>query len=130
MPEIDRRHLLKAASATSVAGLTGLAGCLGGGGGDADSLSIGVVTDTSGPYAHLGNSVIRGIKLGLAQSLDADTEELADSNTVEGSGVTVEILTEASGLAADTGRQKARKLVQSDEVDILQGSVSSSVAAR
>jgi len=129
MPEIDRRHLLKAASATSVAGLTGLAGCLGGGGGDADSLSIGVVTDTSGPYAHLGNSVIRGIKLGLAQSLDADTEELADSNTVEGSGVTVEILTEDSGLAADTGRQKARKLVQSDEVDILQGSVSSSVAA-
>jgi branched-chain amino acid transport system substrate-binding protein len=99
------------------------------GGPSADSLSIGIVTDTSGPYAHLGNSVIRGIKLGLAQALDADTSTLPDSNTVEGSGITVEIIPKNSELAADTGRQKARQLVQQDDVDILQGSVSSSVAA-
>ncbi|WP_435348712.1 substrate-binding domain-containing protein [Haloarchaeobius sp. HRN-SO-5] len=130
MSDIGRRRLLKLASAAGATGLTGLSGCLGGGGGgSADSLSIGVVTDTSGPYAHLGNSVIRGLKLGLAQALDADTGGLADSNTVEGSGITVEIIAEDSELAADTGRQKARKLVQNDQVDILQGSVSSSVAA-
>ena len=93
------------------------------------SLSIGIVTDTSGPYSHLGNSVIRSLKLGLAQALDADTSGLADSNTIEGSGMTVELIPKNSELAADTGRQKARQLVQQDNVDILQGSVSSSVAA-
>lgn len=129
MPVTDRRSFLKAAAATSAVGLAGCTGGGGGGGGGADSLSIGVVTDTSGPYSHLGNSVIRGIKLGLAQALDADTGGLADSNTVEGDGITVDILAEDSGLSADTGRQKARKLVQKDNVDILQGSVSSAVAA-
>jgi len=99
------------------------------GGPSADSLSIGIVTDTSGPYAHLGNSVIRGIKLGLAQALDADASTLRDSNTVEGSGISVELIPKNSELAADTGRQKARQLVQQDDVDILQGSVSSAVAA-
>ena len=95
----------------------------------ADSLSIGIVTDTSGPYAHLGNSVIRSIKLGLAHALDADTSRLPDSNTVEGSGISVELVPKNSELSADTGRQRARQLVQQDDVDILQGSVSSSVAA-
>ncbi len=98
-------------------------------GASADSLKIGIVTDTSGPYAHLGNSVIRSLKLGLAQALNADTGGLADSNTVEGDGITVELIAKNSELAADVGRQKARQLVQQDNVDILQGSVSSSVAA-
>lgn len=123
----DRRTFLKAAGATTASGIVGLAGCLGGGG--ADSLSIGVVTDTSGPYSHLGNSVTRGIKLGLAQQLGADASGLADSNTVEGDGVTVKLVVKDSKLSADTGRQKARELVQKDEVDVLQGSVSSAVAA-
>jgi branched-chain amino acid transport system substrate-binding protein len=134
MPVSDRRTFLKGVATAGALGLAGLAGCAGGGGsggggGSADSLSIGVVTDTSGPYSHLGNSVIRGLKLGLAQALDADTSGLADSNTVEGSGIAVDIVAEDSQLSADTGRQKARKLIQNDDVDILQGSVSSAVAS-
>jgi len=125
----SRREFIRNAS-IGVAGVAGVAGCIGNEGGDsADSLSIGVVTDTSGPYSHLGNSVIRSIKLGLAQSLDADTGGLADSDTVEGDGITVELLARNSELEADTGRQQARQLVQQDNVDVLQGAVSSSVAA-
>lgn len=126
MRSLNRRALLKGVGVT---GLTGLAGCTGSlNNRQSTSLKIGVVTDLSGPYAHLGNSVVRSIKLGLAQALDADTSNLKDSNTVTGSGIEVEILTEDSELAADTGKQRARRLVQQDNVDILQGSVSSAVA--
>jgi branched-chain amino acid transport system substrate-binding protein len=125
----SRRQFIRNAS-IGLAGAAGVAGCIGNeDGGSADSLSIGVVTDTSGPYSHLGNSVIRSIKLGLAQSLDADTSGLDESNTIEGSGVTVEVIARDSQLEADTGRQEARQLVQQENVDVLQGSVSSSVAA-
>lgn len=126
---VRRRKFIKTAGLASI-GATTLAGCSSlTGSGSADTLKVGVVTDTSGPYAHLGNSVLRSLKLGFAQFLDADTSDLADSNTVEGSGVSVEIIPKNSELAADVGRQKARQLVQQDEVDILQGSVSSAVAA-
>lgn len=126
---VNRRQFVKTAGITSLGGVA-LSGCVGSGDGqNVDSLSIGIVTDTSGPYAHLGNSVIRSLKLGLAQALDADTSGLADSNTVEGSGITVELIPRNSELAADVGRQNARQLVQQDNVDILQGSVSSAVAA-
>lgn len=130
MQHTNRRAFLKGAGAAGVGAMTGLSGCTGGlQGGAADSLSVGVVTDTSGPYAHLGNSVIRGLKLGFAQRLDADTEGIADSDTVSGNGMEISLHVEDSELSADTGRQKARKLVQRDEVDVLQGSVSSAVAS-
>ena len=126
----NRRAFLKGTGVAGAGALTGLAGCTGSlQGGAADSLSVGVVTDTSGPYTHLGNSVIQGLKLGFAHRLEADTEGLADSDTVSGNGMEITLHVEDSELSADTGRQKARRLVQREDVDVLQGSVSSAVAS-
>jgi branched-chain amino acid transport system substrate-binding protein len=127
MRSFDRRDFLKATGGVGVA--TGLAGCTGSFQDSAGSLSVGVVTDRSGPYTHLGDSVIRGLKLGFAQRLGADTQGIADSNTVSGNGTEIRLQVEDSELSADTGRQKARRLVQRDDVDVLQGAVSSAVAS-
>lgn len=130
MGDIDRRTFLKYGTTAGVASLIGLAGCLGtgGGGGSTEKIKIGIVTDRSAGYSYLGTSVIRSIKLGLAQTLDADTTNIDKSNTISGDGITVELIIADAHLSPQAGRQKARKLVQKNNVDILQGSVSSSVA--
>jgi len=135
----SRRAFLTTAG---TAGVLGLAGCSGGGdggsgsdgdggGGDGDgdgggstdggpsldSVSVGMVTSTSGPFAVFGNAAITGAELAV-QDIESDL------------GVEVELTTADSQLSPSTALDEARSLVTEEQVDFLMGAVSSSVALR
>lgn len=129
-----RRTFLKTVGA---AGLTGLAGCTGGGdGGDGDggngdggtvvqttagtgldSVKAGLVTSLSGPFAVFGQSALAGAELAI--------EDLQDEL-----GVSVEIATGDSELSPDTSLQRMQRLVSEDGIDFSMGSVSSAVTLK
>ncbi|WP_382269289.1 ABC transporter substrate-binding protein [Halovenus rubra] len=123
---VTRRRVLASVGA---AGLTGLAGCIGGdddgssdgetmnGGSSLDSISIGMVTSTSGPFAVFGNAAITGAELAI--------EDLESEYNVE-----IDLSTDDSQLEPGTGLERARALVTEGDVDFLTGAVSSSVALR
>ena len=81
-----------------------------------DPLKIGVLVPTSGVYAALGESIIDGMELYFA----------GVANTA--GGREVELITEDEGSAPDVALQKARKLIEQDEVDLVAGIVSSGIA--
>jgi branched-chain amino acid transport system substrate-binding protein len=98
------------------------AGSNGGGSGDSgkkDPIKIGVVTSKSGALEAYGNQEINGLKLGI---------EYATNGSNEINGRKIEILIEDDAGKPDEGIKKARKLLEEDQVDILQGSASSAVA--
>jgi branched-chain amino acid transport system substrate-binding protein len=144
MSKINRRDALRTLGVAATAGVVGLAGCSGGdgdggdggdesnggdggdggdgggstdGGGALDSLSIGMVTSTSGPFAVFGNAAVTGAELAME-----DLESEFDVN--------IDLSTDDSQLDPGTALDRARAMVTEEQVDFLMGAVSSSVALR
>jgi branched-chain amino acid transport system substrate-binding protein len=138
---VTRRAFLQYGGATAgTAATISLAGCSSGdgesdgsgdggddgsedGGGSTDSgtglesLSIGVVTSTSGPFAVFGNAAVTGAELAI-QDLESEHD------------VTVDLTTADSQLDPSTALDEARALVTDEGVDFLMGAVSSAVALK
>lgn len=139
-----RRQLLRT---TGVATLAGLAGCTGGDGGDGgddadgdgdgdggsdgggaqttttaqaemDPFIIGILQPQSGPVSKTGVAATEGYQLTAGQVNNRGGLE----------GRTIETLVEDTEASPDTGVQRARKLDQQDDVDLLVGCTSSAVA--
>lgn len=79
-------------------------------------LKIGVLLPYSDIYAVLGESITEAMKMYF--------EEVNN----EAGGRTIEVITEDTEIKPDIGLQKARKLVEQDNVDLVAGLVSSGVA--
>ena len=137
----SRRRLLKRVGAAGIVGLSGLAGCTdqSGSGGNsptdtpADSteggtttgtssgndLKVGFVVPLSGPLSGLGEAERRGARLAVQHV----NEEFGGVN-----GRNVVGLYEDAQTDPAVGREKARKLVESDDVDVLMGAISGAVS--
>lgn len=139
----SRRTLLKAVGGTSAAAMTGLAGCTGGDGsggdgsggdgasGDTDTptsstggsgsatVRVGFLHPLTGPFAGLGEAQERGARI----AVDHVNQDLGG---IDGKDVKA-VYEDTEGDPA-TGREKARKLVESDNVDVLIGAVSGAVS--
>lgn len=118
----NRRSFIKYLGATSALGATGLAGCTGGdgGGGDStsiDSLSIGVTTSLSGPFAVFGQAELAGA-------------ELAKADLEDELGVDIELVEGDTEINPSTGLERMKRLVTKDGIDAAMGGVSSSVALK
>jgi branched-chain amino acid transport system substrate-binding protein len=79
------------------------------------AIKIGVLAPMSGVFSSLGEHKVRGIKLFL------------DSVEMKVSGRKIELLIEDDEGKPQEGLRKARKLVESDKVDVLLGVLSSAV---
>jgi len=82
-------------------------------------IKIGVVTSKTGALESYGAQEINGLKLGI---------EYATAGKNEIDGRKVELIIEDDAGKPDEGIKKARKLLEEDQVDILQGTASSAVA--
>jgi len=120
-----RRQILKTGASTGLI-TAGFAGCTGEnnqtptegdtatGGGDSqtsnypDTLSLGLGAPLSGPAATIGNKFVNGIKAAL------DEEGI---NSIEGTDITMELVSEDSGCSSDGGINAARKLIKQKNVD-------------
>lgn len=80
-------------------------------------VKIGVLLPYSDIYAVLGESITEAMRMYF------------ESVGNEAGGRQIELITEDSELNPDVGQQKARKLVEQDEVDLVAGVVSSGVLA-
>ncbi|GAB4432458.1 MAG: ABC transporter substrate-binding protein [Chloroflexi bacterium OHK40] len=118
---ISRRQFLQLGAVGGVVAATGslLAGCAAPniGGGASGPLKIGVLLPYSDIYAALGESITEGMRM-YFESVDN-----------RAGGRPIELITEDEGTAPDAAAQKARKLVEQDQVDLVAGIVSSGVAA-
>ena len=110
-----RRQFLKSAGAAAAAYATApwLSAC--GGGSRADVVKIGVLLPFSDIYAVLGESITEGMKMYF--------DEVGN----EAGGRQLELVVEDTEIKPDVAQQKARKLIEQDEVDFLTGVVSSGV---
>ncbi|MFB6297534.1 MAG: ABC transporter substrate-binding protein [Salinirussus sp.] len=82
-----------------------------------ESVSVGMVTSTSGPFAVFGNAAVTGARLAM-QDLESEM------------GVSIDLTTADSQLSPGTALDEARSLVTEDGVDFLMGGVSSAVALK
>lgn len=117
---ITRRDLLKTVgvlAGASAAGST-LAACgpLGARPTASGPLRIGVLLPFSDIYAVVGESITEAMRMYF------------ESVGNEAGGRTIELIQEDTEIQPDVGAQKARKLVEQDEVDLVVGPVSSGVA--
>ncbi|WP_410767467.1 ABC transporter substrate-binding protein [Haloferax sp. DFSO60] len=143
----SRRQLLKHVGVAGTVGLAGLAGCAGqqesgGGGGSgggsgggqeetgtqqeettsesgSNDLKVGFVVPLSGPLSAPGEAEQRGAQLAV-QHVNDEFGGINGRNVV---GVFEDTQTDPA-----VGREKARKLVESDDVDVLMGAVSGAVS--
>lgn len=112
---MKRRQFLKMAGATALAAsLPGLLSACGGG--STGPIKLGVLVPFSGNFAGYGNEILSGIQLYIDDDLGGEI-----------AGRPVEYVVEDSEGNPETGQQKARKLVEQDEVDLAMGIVSSGV---
>lgn len=118
---IDRRTFLKGTAVTAGSMLAAalLEGCgpLQAPGASAQPLKIGVLLPSSDIYAALGKSITDGMELYFEQ------------NGGSAGGRKLTLIKEDEGTAVDAAAQKARKLVEQDEVAFVTGIVSSGVLA-
>lgn len=114
---ITRRDFLKAAGGVAAAAAVSplLGAC--GGGAASGPLKIGVLLPYSDIYAVLGESITEAMRMYF--------EEVGN----EAGGRPIELITEDEGTQPDAALQKARKLVEQDEVALVAGVVSSGVLA-
>ncbi len=117
---VSRRTFIKSAgilAGTVAAGpLLSACGAIGSSGGTSGPLKIGLLLPYSDIYAVLGESITDAMKMYF--------EGIGN----EAGGRTIEIIAEDTQLKPDVGLEKARKLVEQDEVDLVAGVVSSGVA--
>lgn len=117
MPSVDRRSFIRKTGAVSLGAMATFAGCLGSdGGGNGNTLHIGSIQALSGPFAGVGEPIRNGIQLGVEQVNEGDND------------IEMEVTHTDSEAGADTGVERARELVQQEQVDVLAGFGSSSVA--
>ncbi|GAA0655730.1 ABC transporter substrate-binding protein [Salarchaeum japonicum] len=115
--EFDRRDFLKASGVAGAAGLTGFAGCMGGGGDD--TLTFGAIHLLSGFAAVYGESAQLGYEMAR--------EEINENGGIDGSEIGEIVYRDSEG-DGPTGVEAARSLVQEENVDGLLGLDSSGVA--
>jgi len=142
----SRRTFLRVAGAAGAVALAGCAGGGGGGSGDGDAetdasgggstetdaggtatdagsegadITLGALYPLTGPYGGLAQLMRQGNNLAVAQ--------INESGGINGSEV--EIVGEDTQADPQTGNQKARKLVEDDDADVLFGAISSAVGA-
>ncbi|WP_435183218.1 amino acid ABC transporter substrate-binding protein [Halobellus sp. EA9] len=144
----DRRTFLKVAGSTGAIGITGLAGCSGGGGSDSGGDSSGDgggSTDSSGGTTGSSDGGPQTITLGGSMSLTGDNADLGqlykdayeltiqrinDSGGVEaGDGNTyeLEMILRDDGTDASTSKSIYQELIDREGVDYLLGPYSSTV---
>ncbi|MEZ5669250.1 MAG: ABC transporter substrate-binding protein [Alphaproteobacteria bacterium] len=102
-----RQHIIGAA--------VGAAALAGAGIAQADEIKIGFIATLSGPAAALGQDLLDGFQLGIA-----------DSGGTLG-GLDVDLIVEDDQLKPDVGRQVAQSMLERDEVDMIVGIVFSNV---
>lgn len=111
---IRRRDYLKLSGAGLAS--TGLAGCLGGGGGDGnggigfESSKLGLAVPTSGPFGFLGGDFRRGFELRIDEINQSD-EVLPDTE--------LEVVVEDTGSDPAQALEVTRSLVQQEDIDLL-----------
>lgn len=121
---LNRRSFIRAAGAVGAAAALafGLAGCDawapagGGGGASSDLIKLGILAPNSGNFAVYGSELERGTKLYLDDMMGGEV-----------AGRAIEYVFEDSEGNPEVALQKARKLVEQDEVDLVTGIVSSGV---
>ncbi|MFC7157117.1 ABC transporter substrate-binding protein [Halomarina halobia] len=130
MPRIGRRTFLRATGTASAGVIGALAGCTNdgdgggndgsdGGGGNGSStraLKIGHLVPLSGPFATIGKPSRDGADLAVKQINSTEND------------VEFEVFHKDTESSPDTGVKRARELVQQENVDVLLGFGSSSVA--
>lgn len=97
-------------------------GTTGGGGEQAEPkppVKIGVLHDGSGVLKNYGTQQVRGLELGL---------EYATGGTMKVLGREIRLIIEDDGSNPEKGVQAVRKLLEQDQVDLIQGTDSSGVA--
>ena len=111
---LTRRKFLKVAGGTAAALAMPaiLSSC---GGGASGPLKIGVLLPYSDIYAVLGDSITAAMEMYF--------EEVGN----EAGGREIQLIKENTEISPDVAQQKARKLVEQDEVDLVAGVVSSGV---
>lgn len=126
MPDSSRRHVLKRVASAGTIGIVGLAGCSGnspndgsdGGASDApSSFTVGVMGPLSGPFAGWGQAEIAGAKL-AKEDLESDLD------------VSIDIARGDTETDPSAGLKRIKSLVTKDNVDFVQGGVSSAVCAK
>lgn len=111
----SRRSLLQGVGAGAVA--TGLAGCLGGGGGAGGPIKIGTNYPLSGGLALFGQDATRGVELMV--------ERINEDGGIGGREIE---LIKKDAESSDAGVSNVEALATTDEVDAIFGSFSSSIA--
>lgn len=84
-----------------------------------EPIKIGVVTSKTGPLEAYGKQELNGLKLGIKYATGGTNEVL---------GRPIVIIEEDDQGKPEEGKNKARKLLEEDKVDILQGTAASPVA--
>jgi branched-chain amino acid transport system substrate-binding protein len=112
----SRREVLQGAGAVGVAGAINMpfvwrAGAQG------SPIKIGVLAPLSGPFSSLGSHKVEGIKL------------FFEGSGMKAGGRPVQLLVEDTEGKPQEGLRQARKLVESDQADLLLGVLSSAVGA-
>jgi len=118
---MNRRRVLQAAGSGLAA--TGLAGCLGdGGGSDATGpFTIGANLALSEGWSPWGNTILNAAQLAA--------QEVNENGGLGPEGREIEFVVEDNQVDPSTARVKANKLIQQDNVDILFGPISSATRA-
>lgn len=117
MSWISRRDILKTTGASSIAFT---AGCLGNGNGngDSDTFTYGILMPTSGPIASAGQEAVAAAEVAVDQ-IDADGGV---------GGQDVEMVLRDTEADPETAVDRARALVDTEDVDVLVGVISSAVS--
>ena len=123
-PRGRRRDVLKAITAGSTIGISGLAGCVGdpdelGGGDDEnfDTVQFGILEPLTGEYTDLAEEHYQGTELAIQQINDSDEYDF-----------TIEHDDYDTQLDPATATQQAQQAVQSDGAQFISGCISSSSA--
>ena len=112
----SRRRILQAAGAGLAT--TGLSGCLGGiSGGGSSTFTIGANLALSQGWSPWGNTILNAGKLAA--------KEINDNGGLGPDGLEIKFVVEDNQVDPSTARQKAQKLIQQDNADILFGPISS-----
>ncbi len=114
--QFTRREFLKATGAVTAAyaAMPLLSAC-GGGASSGGPVKLGILLPYSGIYAVLGESITEGMKMYFEEANN------------EAGGRKIELVTEDSEMTPPVAQQKASKLIEQDEVDLVAGIVSSGV---
>ncbi len=112
---VTRRRVLAGAGAVAGSGIALRMGMIGAAFAQTKPIKIGVLAPLSGVYASLGTNKVNGIKM------------FYEAQKMQVAGRPIQLLIEDTEAKTDVGMNKARKLVESDEVDVLLGVISSAI---